>query len=353
MRLNVRLFFSILLVAIYCSASAQDEACAAWVESLASDVKNASADESKWIKKIFGPHVCSGGVTAGHRADIETTAALLKAQRVTATKGLLDYLHAADSILRADTTRWDAWHGVIHSMALDKKLRKRLKPFLEQSKDLMLHGIVGSGPRHRWQLTGKPWYFETMDSRNLVRFDSCSLSLGFEGDTMRFEGVAGQWDVSDTECEISASRFPWLGTVHDPQNTFAALPPTTLDFSKDDFRLDSVLFHSSFSQRPLLGKLTGKLEPGTEPQNKRYPVVRCNQAAVVLDSLFGCLRYEGGMYIRGSSLRGIGDIDDPATVSLMQSDSIFMQFSVLEVSFTDRGVTAPHADFELYFKGDT
>ena len=77
MRLNVRLFFSILLVAIYCSASAQDEACAAWVESLASDVKNASADESKWIKKTFGPHLCSGSVTAGHRADIEATAALL------------------------------------------------------------------------------------------------------------------------------------------------------------------------------------------------------------------------------------------------------------------------------------
>ena len=90
MRLNLRIIFSILLVAIYSGASAQDETCAAWVESLAGDVKNASADESKWIKKTFGPHVCSGSVTAGHRADIETTVALLKAQRVTATEGLLD-----------------------------------------------------------------------------------------------------------------------------------------------------------------------------------------------------------------------------------------------------------------------
>ena len=95
------------------SASAQDDACAAWVESLASDVKNSSADESKWVKKTFGPHVCSGNVTSGHRADIEITVALLKSQRITPTRGLLDYLHAADSIVRADTTRWDAWHGVI------------------------------------------------------------------------------------------------------------------------------------------------------------------------------------------------------------------------------------------------
>ena len=39
---------------------------------------------------------------------------------------------------------------------------------------------------------------------------------------MRFEGVAGQWDVSDTEGEISASRFPWLGTVHDRKHIAAA-----------------------------------------------------------------------------------------------------------------------------------
>lgn len=170
---------------------------------------------------------------------------------------------------------------------------------------------------------------------------------------MRFEGVAGQWDLSDTKGEISASRFPWLGTVHDPQSTYATLSPTALDFSKDDFRLDSVLFHSALSQQPLLGKLTGKLEPGTSPANKRYPMVRCSQSTVVLDSLYGCLRYRGGMDIRGSSLRGIGNVDEPATVELMQEDTTFMKFALSEVSFNDHGMTAPRTDFELYYKGDT
>lgn len=347
------LFFCAVFIASNQHAVAQNEACTAWVESLASEVKNASVEESKWVKKVFGSRVCSGSVTAKHLEDIQSTVELLKTQRITASKGLLDYLHAADSIVRVDTTRWNDWHLVIHSMASDKKLRKRLQPFLANSKDLMLHDIVGKGPRHTWQLSGKPWYFESMDSRNLVRFDSCNLALGHEGDTMRFEGVAGQWDLTDTEGEISASRFPWLGTVHDTESTFATLPPTVLDFSKDDFRLDSVLFHSSFSQRPLLGKLTGKLEPGAEPADKRYPMVRCSQSTVVLDSLYGCLRYQGGMDIRGSSLRGIGEVDEPAIMELMQGDTTFMKFALLEVSFNDRGVTAPHANFELYYKGDT
>ena len=46
----------------------------------------------------------------------------------------------------------------------------------------------GTGTASYLQLNGKPWYFETMDSRNLVRFDSCNLVLGFKGDTMKALG---------------------------------------------------------------------------------------------------------------------------------------------------------------------
>jgi hypothetical protein len=59
------------------------------------------------------------------------------------------------------------------------------------------------------------------------------------------------------------------------------------------------------------------------------------------------------MDIRGSSLLGIGEVDEPATLELIQGDTTFMKFALLEVSFNDRGVTTPHADFELYYKGDT
>ena len=132
------LFFCAVFIASNQHAVAQNEACTAWVESLASEVKNASVEESKWVKKVFGSRVCSGSVTAKHLEDIQSTVELLKTQRITASKGLLDYLHAADSIVRVDTTRWNDWHLVIHSMASDKKLRKRLQPFLANSKDLML-----------------------------------------------------------------------------------------------------------------------------------------------------------------------------------------------------------------------
>ena len=324
-----------------------------WVEVLASEVKNFSLDESRWIKRSFGAHLCSGHISAQQVRDIQTTVEALQARAQPRNRVLLDYLHAADSIVRQDTLRWAEWHEVIHNMLSDKKMRSRLQSFVGLSKDLMLHDIVGRGNQHVWQLRGKPWYFDNEDYRNVIRFDSCSLSLGHQGDTMRFEGISGEWDLSDTEVKVSSSRFPWLGTVHSSKSTFAVVPPTSLDMARDGFRLDSVLFYSTFSQRPLAGSLVGKLEPNAEPPDKRYPRIRCTKSKVTLDSLFGCFRYTGGMDISGSSLRGIGNIDDLATVELMQSDSTFMKFSVLEVSFKDRAVTTPHAKLELFFRGDT
>ena len=332
---------------------AQDDACVEWLDSVADEVKNADIEQAKWIRKEFAPVVCGANVYASQRQQIQAAIEQFQTLRITASKGLMEYLYAVDRVLQSDTSRWTDWHNAIDVILSEKKSRKHIQRFLGESSALLIENVLGSGPRHTWQLSGKPWYFAMIDDRAFVRFDSCHLVLAHEGDTMRFEGIAGQWDLTDTECEISKSRFPWLGTTLDSSTTFAMLPATTVDFSKDEFRLDSVYFHSGFSNRPLLGKLTGKLEPNTPREQKSYPMVRCSESEVVLDSLYGAFRFQGGMDIRGSSLRGIGNFQDPATLELIQADTVFMQFKAMDIAFNDRGLNVPHAGMHLYFAGDT
>lgn len=335
------------------SSYGQDEACLTWSETLSSQIKNASADEAKWVKKSFAPLVCGVSLSPSQREDVKEIAALLTSKRITASKGLLDYLHAVEQIAQEDTSRWSDWHEVLRFMLNEKKSRKYIQPFLKLSAPLLLEDVVGMGPRHQWKLSGKPWYFEVMQTSAMVRFDSCALTLSHEGEALRFEHVAGQWDLSDTECDLSSSRFPWLGTTLDSSSTYAILPPTTIDFSRDEFRQDSVQFYSNFSNRPLLGKLTAKLEPGVATEKKSYPMIRCSDALVELDSLYGAFRFRGGMDIRGSSLRGIGSLDSQAVLELVQLDTVFMAFQTPEVVFNDVGLIAPHAEFALFFGGDT
>lgn len=343
--------WALLATAVACNS--QDEACVEWLEDVADQVKNADLEQAKWVRKELAPLVCGPSVHAPQREQIQAVVEQFQSFRITSSKGLMDYLHAVDRILQSDTSRWNDWHQVIDVMLSEKKSRKHIQRFLAESGELLAEDILGVGPRHTWQLRGKPWYFAVIDGRAFVRFDACHLILAHEGDTMRFEDVAGQWDLTDTQCAISESRFPWLGTTLDSSTTYALLPATVVDFSKDEFRLDSVSFHSGFSQRPLQGKLTGKLEPNTPREQKSYPMVRCNESEVVLDSLYGVFRFRGGMDIRGSSLRGIGNYQYPATLELIQSDTVFMQFKAMDIAFNDRGLNAPHAGMQLYFEGDT
>ena len=62
--------FCAVFIASNLHAAAQNEACAAWIESLAGEVKNASVEESKWseegiwIKCLFWE--CDGKAPGGH-----------------------------------------------------------------------------------------------------------------------------------------------------------------------------------------------------------------------------------------------------------------------------------------------
>ena len=207
---------------------AQDETCLARLEETAKQVRKTSEEEAKWIRKEFSLSICGPDASNSQREDIVAVLDLFDTHRITANKGLLHYLHTAEALIKEkEFIRWDSWHQIIQSMMEDKKQRKKIAAFLSASENLLLRDVLSSGARHEWQLNGKPWYFEIIDNKPMLRFDSCSVFAHFQGDTMRFENVAGQWDLTSRDCEISESRFPWYGTSFNPEATYAMLPAGT------------------------------------------------------------------------------------------------------------------------------
>lgn len=336
------------------SGFAQDEICIAQLARIEKAVNNVSPEEAKWVKKSFGELVCGGTVSENMRADVWKTLDLMEEHKISPSNGMLDYLHAVHDVVRAaDTSRWTAWHEALFLMLNDKRQRKQLGPLLRVSSALLLDNVLYQGPRHTWRLEGKPWYFEVLDDRPLVRFDSCQLFVHHDGDTLSFDQVTGQWDVTGTDCEISKSRFPWIGTEFDPEKTYALLPARTVNLKQDDVNEKDVVFYAEFSTQPLLGDLTAKLEAGKRPDSKSYPTVRCNEANVVLDSLFDVFRFTGGLQIRGSQIRGISSLNRMASMEVMQSDTVFMRFQSDEIIIHPRGWNSRKSISVIYFEGDS
>ena len=333
---------------------AQDDTCLARLEETAKQVRKTSEEESKWIRKQFSLSICGPDASNSQREDIVAVLDLFDTHRITANKGLLHYLHTAEALIKEkEFIRWDSWHQIIQSMMEDKKQRKKIAAFLSASENLLLRDVLSSGARHEWQLNGKPWYFEIIDNKPMLRFDSCSVFAHFQGDTIRFENVAGQWDLTSRDCEISESRFPWYGTSFNPEATYAMLPAGKIDLDQDDFKSPNALFYSSFSSIPLTGNFIAKLEPNKTPDSKSYPAIRCTENNLVLDSLFQSFRYTGGLQVRGSQIRGISSSSAQATMHLMQSDTVFMHFAADEIIMRQSGWSAVHVLSEVHYRGDT
>ena len=333
---------------------AQEENCYAKLEVTADEVRKVSQEEAKWIRKEFSSSLCGPAVSVSQREDVFSALGLFKTHRISATKGLIHYLRTVDALIKTKNfERWDDWHQIIQHMMGDKKQRKKISIFLNASENLLLDDVLSSGARHQWKLEGKPWYFEIIDDLPMLRFDSCTIFSHFQGDTMRFENVAGQWDLTDRDCEISKSRFPWYRTGFNPEETYAILPAGAIDLDQDDFKCSNASFYSTFSSLPLNGSFIAKLEPGKSADLKSYPTIRCSESDLILDSLFQSFRYSGGLQVRGSQIRGVSSSSERATMRLMQADTVMMSFSANEIIIRESGWNAFHSFIEVYFEGDT
>ena len=336
------------------SGWAQDESCMTGMSSYESVIQNSSPEDAKWFRKNFVPALCASILTSAQKEDVQSTLTSFQEARVSPQNGMLDYLYAVkNQIDRQDTARWFEWHAIISHMLGDRKLRKNLGPFLRGSEQLLSRNILWTSPRHAWELRGKPWHFNIVDEVPMLRFDSCDLFVHHEGDTLMFQGVTGQWDLTDADCKISSSKFPWMGTDFDPVTTFVMLPARTVDMKQDDIREDDVVFYSSFSTTPLHGNLVAKLESGKSPKTKAYPAIRCSESQVVLENLYSSFRYRGGLQVKGSKIRGISNAEASATMEVIQEDSVFMKFQFEEVMLSQGGWNGSRSKLELYYSGDT
>ncbi|MDA0913394.1 MAG: hypothetical protein O3B11_06150 [Bacteroidetes bacterium] len=336
------------------SGWAQDDTCMAEMSSYESGIQNSSPEDAKWFRKDFVPALCASHLTSIQKQDVQSTLASLQEARISPLNGMLGYLYAVqDQINRQDTARWFEWHSIISLMLGDRKLRKELGQFLNGSEQLLSSNILWTGPRHAWELRGKPWHFRIVDDVPMLRFDSCDLFVHHEGDTLMFEGVAGQWDLTDANCEISPSKLPWIGTDFDPATTFVMLPARTVDLKQDDVREDEVVFYSSFSSTPLTGDLVAKLEANKSAKAKDYPTIRCREDQVILDSLYSSFRYQGGLQVRGSTIRGISKSGQSAMMEVIREDTVFMRFQFEEVTLSQNGWNGIRSQLELYYNGDT
>ncbi|MFZ8836114.1 MAG: hypothetical protein ACO2XQ_03630 [Flavobacteriales bacterium] len=310
-------------------------------------------EDAKWASNELQPLLCQGFISSTQLNQMNRVLEGFKKYRMGSNNGVRDYVFTAHSILVNDSARWDGWHQVILQMLDDKGQRKSLPVFLENSAQLIFENVLWEDRYHTWEIDGKSWEFVVADDKPYVRFESVNLWMLNDQDTIEIKNIAGQWDVSDDELDLSGFRLPWKGTIFDEQSTYAEFPESQISLKKDYLSNASVVFHSEFIKTPIKGKIKAELTKSTSRETKETPVFESVQSSLKLDSLYEHFTFQGGIRIEGSNINGISSQGKPGKMQLVVEDSVFMQFEGAEFKFMPDGWESKRSGSAFYYKGDT
>ena len=107
-------------------AQEYDADCELLGERLVKEVSRLSEADGKWAKKDFSPLLCSPELRSSQRDSIALFCTAFKANRISMSKGFLNYLYALEELIQRDDPRlWHDWHGVVDAFLKNKKWNKR------------------------------------------------------------------------------------------------------------------------------------------------------------------------------------------------------------------------------------
>jgi hypothetical protein len=330
-----------------------DSNCESLGEMLREKVSLSGADASQWMKKEFTPRLCASDLRPSQRDTIALFCNLLVDERITVTKGFLDYIKGVDALVaRGDVALWADWHAVVFTMLQNRKWKKTLPSFLKQSPGLIANQVLWKSAVAQWSLEDAAFEL-TLDGTPTLSFTNGRLVGEGKGDRIEIHGVDGQWDLTDETLSLSGGRLAWEGTTFNPLTHYATLSEFSLKLDGTGFSCESALWYSELIEEPLVGKVVAKLKSSDKPEHKSFPRFESEQEFIRLNDIFPSVHFEGGVRINGSKITGKRSGESAAHIEVMRGDTLFLDLFANEFVFGPTGFSSDHVELNLLFREDT
>lgn len=302
---------------------------------------------AKWVEKSLGPLVLSPACSVGKLDTIQSFVTRLRALQVSPKSGGLHYLQSIAVFLADPSAQgWKTWHATIERMATEVSMRTQLDRVLTASPALLESGLLGESPAGRWQVMGSAPIFG-WDSVPHVRWEQAMILGTLPGDSVWVTGVQARWNWGNDRLRWTGGRVEWK----DEWNSYALLQRGELRVQGSGWEAEEAVLHSGRFQTPLQGRVVVKLEPGHKPgEESDYPRFESAQKRIAIANIEPGMNFMGGIRLSGAALSGFGSPDEPAELTILRGDTLFMRSTALNYLFTDRGIQAEHVRWELIWE---
>lgn len=217
-------------------------------------------------------------------------------------------------------------------------------------EDSVLYDLAGV----KWEVNRDEFIFETLSGKPMVSFNDIELICTSNRDTITIFNTSGKYDLMSLHWEGLGGFLTWEKAGFDPNEVYAEFGKYQIELNQSRFEADSVLFYyKKYFDFPLLGRLEERAIFVSSPEAANHPRFFSYQTEYLIPELFRRIEFQGGLSMQGSKLVGTGSDDFPATLSILEQDTLRMKLWSKNIVIRERSMSSLNSKVKFYLGQDS
>jgi len=266
----------------------------------------------------------------------------------------LSYIHAIIAFPHSGKNKEDfqVWNQYLADVMDNKKYKKNVEEVFEMIRYLLTDNTFYSSPAVQWKASNGNWRLVN-DSVPAVVFENVDIICLAKKDSSVVRNTSGTYYPISERYKGAKGRVTWERAGFNPATTYAEFDQYEIRIKSSQYIVDTVLFHNELFPKPLLGKLTEKVQAGKDEESASYPRFDSYDQRLQIKNIFESMDYEGGFRMSGNKLAGSGTQEKPAILKVYYENKPFMVFKSLEFLVRPDRISSPHSSVVLHIEKDS
>ena len=275
-------------------------------------------------------------------------------------KGYPDFVCLADNRMWFSRKAFDNSQYEIYEKGIFDILNAGKRPKLNDLSDYLLSfnyllskDIIAKNPRTYWKVENNSFELK-YDKGIKIQLSKVNL-IGYQGvDSLKIYRTDAEYYPSQNLWKGVGGTVGWERVGYSLDSIQAQLSNYQINTKNVSLTADSVTFNNvMYIKKPMLGRLIDKTGNLDNPKKSDYPKFTSYNQHYYLKNFVPGIDYEGGFSVHGSSFIASGTKEEPATMLLTKSDSIYMEAKSLAFYLDTKIIISDQCAISLHFGEDS
>lgn len=292
---------------------------------------------------------------------LQTANAMLNA-RMTANPFFRDYLKIVILIKRQENGNelFLKWHRVLDELLQNMDISHK-RPFQEflgfAEKFIEGNALRFSDGGVSWYCSNDDYELELREGKPAIVFSKTDLLAQRKEDSILIKETSGVYYPVEFLWVGKGGKTDWEN-LGDESDVYTILEEYTLDTRRSIYEVEKAALHYPlfFGDRLIKGTFAAKLSTGNEKTTVgSFPRFDSREGMMSMTNFGTGIEFRGGFRIKGSTIYGYGEKDDPATLELYDKNGKLVYRGKAEqyAIKSEELILAEHVESTLYFNNDS